>query len=105
MTVKIFHTPAGIIIGLHDENRSKMIGSRVCECVTRPVLIALGEKAVSMQPLFTITKDEEYFVPRDQLVFGRAMEANSVLEASYLRSYAKPPGEDAGIELTTSPKQ
>ena len=102
MTVKVYHTQAGIIVGY--DSGTEMVGQQICHVVENPVMLTITENNVSMMPFFTITKTGRYLLPRDTLTFAKPMEPNEKLEESYLKAYGpQRQDDDGGMELTTAP--
>ncbi len=110
MNIKVFHTKNGIFVGNHLPNETQTVNGRVCEAVQKLVMISFADSQISLSPIFTLTKEDVYFIPRDELIFAKPMEAMDNLRAAYVSKYGDPPPlpkpeRIPDLELTTFPKE
>ena len=111
MTTKIalFHTAHGTYIGQHLSRDARNVNGRICESVRRPALISFTNNSITLIPIFTMTVDDVYTFPREDLVFGAPMAPSESLAAAYSAKYvdaeisAVQPSDP--VELTTFPKE
>lgn len=100
--VKLFHTKTAIIIGVSRGrvNVQGMMGTKV----ENPVIVVVGGESISLMPMFTLTVEQEYFVPDLTLLYGVPMTPAPGLTDAYEKKY-KPVAAAGlgGIELTTEP--
>lgn len=102
--LKLFHTTHAIIIGEY-QGKANLQGQQGHN-VENPVVVMVGEKAVNMMPMFTLTEERVYFIPSSTLLYAVPMSPSPQLVEAYTARYAPQKEEtQQGWELSTAPKQ
>ena len=99
MSVVLIHTASAIIVGemlTRRAQRHHVMGI----IVANPVGVIGGAGNVNLMPMFTLTVENEYFIPESNLLYGDPMTPTQGLVDAYNAKYAPAP---SSIELTTFP--
>lgn len=99
MSLAIFHTTSGILLGKALERKlyQQMMGT----FVQRPVVVLANTDTVTLIPMYTLTVEDTYFIPDHTLLYAVSHTPAENLVKIYEEKYLKE--DTSSFDLTTTP--